>query len=134
MTLEIIKPIGQFALKLLVGSLLVFGSVYLLQQAVDTQFLDSMFVPLCILLYIVTLFAYGISYLGIHSNPEIGVYAILGGTMIKMLVSLGIFIVFLYGFEVENKVLLGLNFFCIYLSMSCFEVMILLRNLRRKIK
>lgn len=132
--MEIIKSIGQFAWKLLVGSLLVFGSAYLLQQVVDIQFLDRMFVPLCILLYIVTLFAYGVSSLGIRSNPEIGVYAILGGTMLKMLVSLGVFMVFLYGFEVENKTLLGLNFFCIYLLMSCFEVMILLRNLRRKIK
>lgn len=132
--MEIIKPIGQFAWKLLVGSLLVFGGAYLLQQTVDFPFLDGMFVPLCILLYLVTLFAYGVSYLGIHSNPEIGVYAILGGTMMKMLISLGIFMVFLYGFKVENKVLLGLNFFCIYLLMSCFEVMILLRNLRRKIK
>jgi len=132
--LEIIKPIGQFAWKLLLGSIIVFGGAYFIQASVGFRFLDSSFVPLCILLYIVTLFAYGISHLGIHSNPELGVYAILGGVMIKMLVSLGIFMFFLYGFEVENKRLLGLNFFCIYLLMSCFEVTILLRNLRRKIK
>lgn len=132
--MEIIKPIGQFALKLLMGSVLVFGGAYGLQQVVSIQFLDGMFVPLAILLYLVTLFAYGISYLGIRSDPGVGVYAILGGTMVKMVISLGVFIVFLYGFVVENKVLLGLNFFCIYLLMSCFEVMVLLRNLRRKIK
>ncbi|TYR33915.1 hypothetical protein FXV77_16890 [Sphingobacterium phlebotomi] len=132
--MEILKVTGQFAWKLLLGSMFVFGGAYLIQQSVDIRFLDSTFVPLGILLYIVTVFAYAISYLGIHSNPELGVYAILGGVMIKMLVSLAIFMVFLYGFEVENKVLLGLNFFCIYLLMSCFEVIILLRNLRRKIK
>jgi len=132
--LEILKATGQFAWKLLLGSIFIFGGAYFIQQSVNTLFLDSTFVPLCILLYLVTVFAYAISYLGIHSNPELGVYAILGGVMIKMLVSLGIFIVFLYGFKAENKVLLGLNFFCIYLLMSCFEVIILLRNLRRKIK
>lgn len=132
--MDILKATGQFAGKLLLGSLLVFGAAYWIQQSIDTAFLDGAFVPLCILLYMVTVFAYTISYLGIDSNPELGVYAILGGVMIKMLVALGVFLVFLYGFEVENKVLLGLNFFCIYLLMSCFEVIILLRNLRRKIK
>ncbi|PRD47262.1 hypothetical protein [Sphingobacterium haloxyli] len=132
--MEILKATGQFAWKLLLGSAFVFGCAYIMQQSLDLRFLDSTFVPLCILLYLVTVFAYAVSYLGIHSNPELGVYAILGGVMIKMLVSLGIFMVFLYGVKVENKVLLGLNFFCIYLLMSCFEVIILLRNLRRKIK
>lgn len=132
--MEKLKATGQFAWKLLLGSAFVFGGAYLMEQSLDLHFLDSAFVPLCILLYMVTVFAYALSYLGIHSNPELGVYAILGGVMIKMLVSLGIFMVFLYGFEVENKTLLGLNFFCIYLLMSCFEVTILLRNLRRKIK
>ncbi|PRD52616.1 hypothetical protein [Sphingobacterium gobiense] len=132
--MKIIKATGQFAWKLLLGSVFVFGGAYIMQQSLDLRFLDSTFVPLCILLYLVTVFAYAVSYLGIHSNPELGVYAILGGVMIKMLVSLGIFMVFLYGFKVDNKVLLGLNFFCIYLLMSCFEVIILLRNLRRKIK
>lgn len=132
--MEILKATGQFACKLLLGSIFIFGGAYFIQQSVNTLFLDSTFVPLCILLYLVTVFAYAISYLGIHSNPELGVYAILGGVMMKMLVSLGIFVVFLYGFKAENKVLLGLNFFCIYLLMSCFEVIILLRNLRRKIK
>lgn len=132
--MEILKATGQFAWKLLLASIFIFGGAYFIQQSVDTLFLDSTFLPLCILLYMVTVFVYAISYLGISSNPELGVYAILGGVMIKMLVSLGIFMVFLYGFKVENKVLLGLNFFCIYLLMSCFEVIILLRNLRRKIK
>lgn len=132
--MDILKTTGQFAWKLLLGSVFVFGGAYVIQQSADLRFLDSTFVPLCILLYMVTVFAYAISYLGIHSNPELGVYAILGGVMVKMLVSLVIFMVFLYGFKPENKVLLGLNFFCIYLLMSCFEVIVLLRNLRRKIK
>lgn len=132
--MNIIKPIVQFAWKLFVGSILIFGGAYWLQQFVGIQFLDERFLPLGLLLYIVTVFAYGLSYLGIQGNPELGVYAILGGVTIKMLVSLGIFILFLYGFKAENKMLLGLNFFCIYLLMSCFEVMILLRNLRRKFK
>lgn len=132
--MEIIKATGKFAWKLLFGSALIIGGAYSIQQALDILFLNDMFLPLCILLYMVTVFAYSISYLGIHSNPELGVYAILGGVMVKMLVSLGVFLVFLYGFKAENKLLLGLNFFCIYLLMSCFEVIILLRNLRRKIK
>ena len=132
--MKILKVSGQFAWKLLLGSVFVFGGAYFIQESVGFRFIDSSFVSLCIWLYIITVLAYAISRLGIDSNPELGVYAILGGVMIKMLVSLGIFIVFLYGFKPENKLLLGLNFFCIYLLMSCFEVIVLLRNLRRKIK
>ena len=132
--MEIIKTTGRFAGILLWGSVLVCGAAYLMQETLGIYFLDNRFIPLCIGLYLVTVFAYAISYIGVESNPELGVYAILGGIMLKMLVSLVLFIVFLYGFEPENKVLLGVNFFCIYLLMSSFEVIFLLRNLRRKIK
>ncbi len=128
------KSILRFALYLLIGSVLVFGTVYLVQRQVDTPFLSGVYIQLCVLLYFVTLFAYTISCIGIYSKPEIGVYGILGGMMLKMLISLSFFMFFLYTFKAENKVLLGLNFFCIYFLMSGFEVTILLRNLRRKIK
>jgi hypothetical protein len=81
-----------------------------------------------------TVVAYSVSLLGISINPEFGVYGILGGMTIKILVSLSFFIFILYRFPVSNRMLFGLNFFCIYFLMSLFEVIVLLRNLRRKIK
>jgi len=132
--LERIKHIISFATVLFLGAVLLFGGAYGLQQQVDAVFLSGQYIVLCVFLYGVTVFAYTISYLGMVQNPEFGVYGILGGITLKMLISLSFFIFLMYRFPGENRMLLGLNFFCIYFLMSFFEVMILLRNLRRKIK
>lgn len=128
------KDIFSFALYLLLGSVLFLGGAYLLQSVVAVTFLSEHYLLLCIFLYFVTVVAYSISSLGISANPEFGVYGILGGMTIKMIVSLSFFIFILYRFPVENRMAFGLNFFCIYFLMSLFEVIVLLRNLRRKIK
>lgn len=128
------KNILSFALYLLLGSVLLFGGLYMLQLYTEVIFLSEHYLLLCIFLYVITVVAYAISNWGISLNPEFGVYGILGGMTIKMLVSLSFFIFILYQFPVENRMAFGLNFFCIYFLMSLFEVIVLLRNLRRKIK
>src|SRR5690606_28640955 len=123
------KNLLSFALALLLGSVLLAGCAYVLQSYLSATFLSEHFLLLCVFLYVVTVVAYAISTLGISVNPEFGVYGILGGMTIKMLVSLSFFIFVLYQFPVENRMAFGLNFFCIYFLMSLFEVIVLLRNL-----
>lgn len=81
-----------------------------------------------------TVSAYAVSVIGLSSRPELGVFGILGGITIKMIISLSFFIFLLYRFPEENRVVLGLNFFCIYFFLTGFEVIVLLRNLRRKLE
>jgi len=82
-------------------------------------------------MYFVTLFAYAVSGIGVRAGPEMGVYGLLGGIILKMLLSLGFFLFFLYAFPEENRRLLGLNFIGVYFLMSAFEVSVLLRTLSK---
>jgi len=120
-----------FALILLLFSTLLFGGACLVQQKVDFQFLSGVHAQLCSVLYVVTLFAYAVSRIGIRAGSEMGVYGILGGIILKMLVSLGFFLFFLHAFPEENRRLLGLNFVCAYFLTSAFEVTVLLRMLSK---
>jgi|GEM_PF-1289724 len=114
---------------LLLFSAFLFGGAYFVQQKVDFQFLSGVYVQLCLALYVIALFAYTVSWIGIRSSPEMGVYGILGGIIVKMLAALGVFLFFLYAFPEENRRLLGLNFICVYFLLSGFEVVVLLRLL-----
>jgi len=120
-----------FALILLLFSALLFGGACFVQQKIDFQFLSGLYAQLCLVMYFVTLFAYAVSRIGIRAGSEMGVYGILGGIILKMLVSLGFFLFFLYTFPEENRRLLGLNFSCVYFLMSGFEVAVLLRLLSK---
>lgn len=128
------KSILQFSGALLLVTLVLCGGAWYIQQQVDYRFLSEHFVPLVIFLFLITVSAYSVSVIGIDGKPELGVFGILGGIIIKMIVSLSFFLFLLYRFPVENQTILGLNFFCIYLFLTGFEVIVLLRNLRRKFK
>jgi len=120
-----------FGFVLLLFSTLLFGGAYVVQQKIDFQFLSGVYVQLCLLMYFVTLFAYAVSGMGISAGPEMGVYGILGGIILKMLASLGFFLFFLHTFPEENRRLLGLNFIGVYFPMSGLEVVVLLRMLSK---
>jgi len=118
-------------LVLLLFGTLLFGGAYFVQQKIGFQFLSGVYVQLCLLMYFVTLFAYAVSGIGIRAGSEMGVYGILGGIILKMLVSLGFFLFLLHAFPEENRRLLGLNFIGVYFLMSGFEVAVLLRMLSK---
>jgi len=80
-------------------------------------------------LYFFTMTAYLLSDIGIKSSAEYGVYAVLGGISIKMLFSLLLIVVLIIKFP-ETKVITAFNFFSLYLLLTIFEVVCLLRNLR----
>jgi len=97
------------------------------------QILSPNFWLMYVFIFFLTLIAYILSVVGLNKNPEIGAMTIHGGLVIKMLFSLSLFIFIRFKSD-ENLVVLGLNFFSIYLLFTVFEVISLLRILRHQIK
>ena len=82
---------------------------------------------------VLTLIAYVLAFFGIKHNPEIGVMAIMGSIVLKMIFSMAF--VLIYSLNHKGKDLLFvLNFFSLYLLFTCFEIFGLLRNLRHQNK
>lgn len=63
------------------------------------------------------------------SSAEYGVYAVLGGIVMKMLFCLMLIVVLILKYP-ETKLVTAFNFFSLYLLFTIFEVICLLRNLR----
>src|SRR5690554_7154724 len=82
---------------------------------------------------ILTAIVYVLSIFGLKKGPEYGVYAILGGIVIKLLFALSLFLAIVVK-SAENQLVLGLNFFSLYLLFTAFEVIVLLRKLRHQNK
>jgi len=80
-------------------------------------------------LFFLTLIAFFISYLGIKKGDQIGAMAIMGGLVVKFIFALAFFIFLRFKAE-ENLTVLALNFFILYLLLTVFEVVSLLRILR----
>jgi len=76
-----------------------------------------------------TFIAYVVAYLGIKGKPETGVQAILASITIKLLFCMAFVLVYRY-MEGGFDLLFILDFFCLYLLFSVFEIYCLLRNLR----
>jgi len=95
--------------------------------------LSSNFWLLFIYLFVLTSIVYVLSIFGLHKGGEYGVFSILGGIVIKLLFALALFLVILVK-TTENQLVLGLNFFSIYLLFTAFEVTVLLRKLRHQNK
>ena len=88
---------------------------------------------LFIYLFVLTAIVYVLSIFGLKKGPEYGVYAILGGIVIKLLFALSLFLAIVVK-SAENQLVLGLNFFSLYLLFTAFEVIVLLRKLRHQNK
>lgn len=122
----ILRFIGFFS----VFALAVFGVMKgLAPWFGDTVRLSSNFIPIFIFLYLLTIIVYFLGLWGMKKGAEYSVYSILGGIVIKMIISLS-FIFYLFLKFPENQKVLALNFFSIYLLFTLFEVTVMLRNLR----
>lgn len=82
-------------------------------------------------LFFLTYIAYLISVIGIKRSAQIGVMALMGGIVIKLLFALSFVLVVLMKTAV-NQLVFALNYFSLYLLFTLFEVMCLLRNLRHQ--
>src|SRR5699024_9571623 len=94
-----------------------------------TQVLSPNFTLLIGFLFVLTLIAFMLSYFGLKKNAEMGVFALLGGSVLKMIFAL-VFVFLLFRKSSENQFVLVLNFFSIYFLFTIFEVIVLLRILR----
>lgn len=101
---------------------------YFFPQAVTQQFW-LIFGFLCGL----TLIAYLLAYFGIQRKPEIGVFAILGAVIIKMLFAMSFVLIYSLK-QTKGDMAFALNFFSLYLLFTLFEILGLLRNLRHQNK
>lgn len=80
-----------------------------------------------------TLIAYLLAHLGIQRNPQIGVFAILGSVIIKMLFAMAFVLIYSLK-QAKGDLVFALNFFSLYLLFTLFEILGLLRNLRHQNK
>jgi hypothetical protein len=119
-----------FLLYFTLFALLIGAGAWGVQQIVSTQIiLGPHFWVLFGSLYVLTIVAYLISDIGIKSSAEYGVYAVLGGIVLKMLFCLMLIVVLILKYP-ETKLVTAFNFFSLYLLFTIFEVICLLRNLR----
>ncbi|WP_113663980.1 hypothetical protein [Pedobacter nanyangensis] len=80
-----------------------------------------------------TLIAYLLAHFGIERNPQIGVFAILGSVILKMLFAMAFVLIYSLK-QAKGDLAFALNFFSLYLLFSLFEILGLLRNLRHQNK
>lgn len=91
--------------------------------------LSPNFIPVFIFLYLLTIIVYSLSLWGMKKGSEYSVYSMLGGIVIKMLMSLSL-ILYLFVKSPENQKVLAINFFSMYFLFTLFEVTVMLCNLR----
>lgn len=84
-----------------------------------------------IFLFILTYIAYVVSYIGVKKTPQTGVFAMMGGIILKLLFALSFALVVIMKLSV-NQLVFALNYFSLYFLFTLFEVMCLLRNLRHQ--
>lgn len=126
--------IAGFFIRFTLFAALVAGLAWGVQHLVlPLVILSPNFTLLLVYLYFLTTIVYLLSIFGMKKGPEFGVYAILGGIVIKLLFALSLFLVIVVKSS-ENQLVLGLNFFSIYLLFTAFEVTVLLRKLRHQNK
>lgn len=122
-------------LKRFLFSYFLYGlGLVLLSLGIDTIFADfeiliSNYWILYGYLYVLTLIAFFVSYIGVQKEGQIGAMALMGGLVLKFVFALAFF-VFLRFKTQENLTVLALNFFVLYLLLTVFEVVGLLRILR----
>jgi len=129
---SLVPVISGFFLAFSGFALALGGTVWALQQILLPKIiLSNYFWLLFIFLFFLTLIVYILSVLGIQKDGQTGVLSILGGIIIKFLLAAGLFLLILLKSN-ENQLVLGLNFFSIYLLFTVFEVIFLLRILRHQ--
>ncbi len=78
----------------------------------------------------ITFIAMLMSLIGANKGPETGVYTGIASIGLKLLFSMAFLLVYVMRFKPSDPILFGLNFFCLYLLFTAFELYVLLRNLR----
>lgn len=120
----------RFTAYFTIVALIVFGLAQVLAYwFAPFVLLSPNFFSIFVFLYFLTIIVYFLSLWGMRKGPEYSIYSILGGIVIKMLMSLSL-ILYLFVKSPENQKVLALNFFSLYFLFTVFEVTVMLCNLR----
>jgi Co/Zn/Cd efflux system component len=111
----------------------ILWSIFFAVQQINTlsPFIHHYYHEMIIYSAVVALVVAYFSYFNINSGgPAKYVTVILGSTVIRMILSLVIFLIFLLRGP-ENRLILVINFLIVYLSYLLFEIYSIITNLRR---
>jgi len=123
----------RFSVHYVVYSLILAAIAYGTQLLFpEKEVLMPAFWAVFIFLFLLTYLAYGLSYWGIVKGGQNGVYSILGGLVLKLLFAMALALFISIKVSV-NQVVFALDYFSLYLLLTGFEVIYLLRNLRDQI-
>lgn len=111
----------------------LLAAVALLLSKFFPQLIANQFWLVFGFLAVLTFIAYLLAFLGIKRNPQIGVFAILGSVIIKMLFAMTFVLIYSLK-QTKSDLTFALNFFSLYLLFTLFEILGLLRNLRHQNK
>ena len=126
--------IGRFVIYFSIYALIIFGLAFGMSLLwSNTMILSANFIPLFIFLFSLTIIVYFLGLMGIKEGSEFSVFTLLGGIVIKMVMSMSLILYMFIKFP-DNQRVLALNFFSLYLLFSLFEVTVMLRNLRHQNK
>ncbi len=112
---------------------IVLIAVFLIIGYSQPQYLIPKFWVIYSYFSFITLIIYGLSVLGVRINSEYSVYILLGGIMIRLLLSLVLVLLYITSFKVNHLIFIT-NFFSLYLCFTIFEIYCLLCNLRHQNK
>lgn len=122
----------KFIVAYLIYTLILAGVAVLLKNLLPGVIADQFWLVFGFLAGL-TLIAYLLAHLGIQRNPQIGVFAILGSVIIKMLFAMAFVLIYSLK-QAKGDLVFALNFFSLYLLFTLFEILGLLRNLRHQNK
>ncbi|WP_343533651.1 hypothetical protein [Pedobacter sp.] len=122
----------KFIVAYFIYTLILAGAAILLKELLPNAIAGQFWLVFGFLAGL-TLIAYLLAHLGIQRNPQIGVFAILGSVIIKMLFAMAFVLIYSLK-QAKGDLVFALNFFSLYLLFTLFEILGLLRNLRHQNK
>ncbi len=126
-------PTKAHMLQLLVGTILLAGLIYFLQQAFPGNWIHEKIWAM-ILFYFLLAVISGLASIHFLKKDKLNsVSIILGSTVFRLLVSLTFVLVALWGGD-KNLLWFVINFFTIYLLYLLFDIYSLITNLRLHFK
>lgn len=126
-------PTKAHMLQLLVGTILLAGLIYLLQQAFPGNWIHEKIWAMILFYFLLAVISGLVSIHFLKKDKLNAVSIILGSTVFRLLVSLTFVLVALWGGD-KNLLWFVINFFTIYLLYLLFDIYSLITNLRLHFK
>lgn len=126
-------PTKAHLLQLLIGSIMLAGLIYLLQQIFPGKWFHEKIWDIIIFYALLTVLTGLVSIYFLKKDKLNSVSIILGSAVFRLLVSLAFVLVALWGGD-KNILWFVINFFTIYLLYLLFDIYSLITNLRLHLK